>query len=145
VATSTYLSNPAVQILTTSPSTYTSLTDQCHSAVLSVKYDALESSAFGNTSRFFVSGLGDHELQLELYMSYAADETYSILSAKVGQQLTVNLSPTVAGLTTPSATTPKFVLENCYLESINVIDAQLGELSSISITMKGGSYSAVVA
>ena len=131
--------------MTTSPSTYTSLTDQCHSATLSVKYDALESSAFGNTSRFFVSGLGDHECQLELYMSYEASETYAVLSAKVGQQLTINLSPTVAGLTTPTATSPKFVLADTYLESINVIDAKLGELSSISISLKGGTYSAVIA
>ena len=75
MATSTYLSNPNVTINSVD------LTDQAHAATLTVKYDALESTAFGGSSRVYTAGLGDHELSVDLYMSYAATETYATLAA----------------------------------------------------------------
>jgi len=132
MATTTYLSNPTLTINSVD------LQDQCHSATLTVKYDALESTAFGGTSRVYVAGLGDHELTVELYMSYAASETYSTLASLVGSTTTVTMKPT-SGAT--SATNPSFTLTGTYLEALPVVDAKLGELSSISITFKGGTYS----
>ena len=139
--TSTYLSNPGFNILTTAPSTFTDLTDQCTSAMVTVKYDALESTAFGNTSRVYTAGLGDHEITVELFMSYQTSETYAALSALVGTACTVNIATSQTALTTPTATAPKFTLTGTYLEALPVIDAALGELSSISLTFKGGVYS----
>ena len=132
MATSTYLSNPAVLVNSVS------LTDQCTSATVTNTAEALESTAFGGTSRVFVSGLFNQEITLDLYMSYAASETYATLAALVGTTTTVKVSNTVAGLTTPSATEPRFDLVGCYLEALPVINASLGELSSISIVFKGG-------
>jgi len=132
MATSTYLSNPGVMVNSVS------LTDQCTSATVTNKASALESTAFGSTSRVYVAGLFDQEIQLELYMSYAATETYATLAALVGTTTTVKVSNTVTGLTTPSATEPCFTLTGCYLEELPVIDAKMGELSTISITFKGG-------
>lgn len=132
MATTTYLSNPTLTINSVD------LQDQCHAATLTVKYDALESTAFGTTSRSFVAGLGDHELTVEVYMSYAASETYATLASLVGTTTTVTMKPT-SGAT--SATNPLFTLTGTYLEALPVIDAKLGELSSISITFKGGTYS----
>ncbi len=145
MATSTYLSNPGFNILTTGPSTYTDLTDQCHAATVTVKYDALESTAFGGTSRVFTSGLGDHEISVELYMSYATTETYASLSALIGQACTVNVATTQAALTAPTTTAPKFTLTGTFLESVPVVDAKLGELSSITLTFKGGVYTVTTA
>ena len=68
MATSTYLSNPSLTV------NAVDLSDQTTAATLTVKYDALESTAFGSTSRVYTAGLGDHELTVELYMSYAASE-----------------------------------------------------------------------
>lgn len=133
VGTSTYLANPVVTI------NAVDCTDQAHAATLTVKYDALESSAFGNTNRFFVSGMGDHELKIDLYNSYATGETYATLNALVGTQTTVKLQPTSAAV---SATNPLFSLTNCYLESLDVVNASLGELSQISLVFKGGTYAA---
>lgn len=132
--TTTYLANPVVTINSVD------CTDQSQSAVLTVKYDALESSAFGNTNRFFVSGMGDHEFKVDLLMSYALTETYATLAALVGTQTTVKVQPTSA---TISATNPSFQLVNCYLESLDVLNASLGELSTISLVFKGGTYTAV--
>ena len=135
MATSTYLSNPVVSVNSVD------LTDQSRSATLNVKYDALESTAFGSTSRVYTAGLGDHELTVDLLMSYSATETYATLAALVGTSTTVTVKPTSGSA---SATNPTFTLTGTYLEALPVIDAKYGELSEISITFKGGVYTAVV-
>ena len=136
MATSTYLSNPSLTV------NAVDLSDQCTSATLTVKYDALESTAFGGTSRVYTAGLGDHELTVELFMSYAATETYATLAALVGTATTVVMKPTSSAV---GATNPSFTLTGTYLESLPVIDAALGELSSISLTFRGGTYAAAIA
>jgi hypothetical protein len=115
-----------------------SLTDQCTSATVTNRVDALEATAFGGTSRVFVSGLYNQEITLELYMSYAAAETFATLSSLVGTTTTVKVSNTVAGLTTASPTEPRFELVGAFLAELPVIDATMGELSTISITFQGG-------
>jgi len=133
MATSTYLSNPSVTVNSVD------LTDQCHAATLTVKYDALESTAFGGTSRVYTAGLGDHELTVEFYMSYAASETYATLASLVGTATTVVVKPTASAV---SALNPSMTLVGTFLEALPVLDAKLGELSSISLTFKGGTYAA---
>ena len=121
------------------------MTDQCTSATVTNTAEALESTAFGGTSRVFVAGLSNQEITLDLYMSYAASETYATLAALVGTTTIVKVSNTVAGLTTPSATEPRFELVGAYLEALPVINATMGELSTISITFKGGVLTTVTA
>ena len=132
MATSTYLSNPGVEVNSVS------LTDQCTSCTVTSTIESLESTAFGSTSRVYTGGLANNEITMDLYMSYAATETYATLAALVGTTTTVKVSNTVAGLATPSATEPCFTLTGCYLESLPVINATMGELSTISITFTGG-------
>ena len=133
MATSTYLSNPSLTV------NAVDLSDQTTSATLTVKFDALESTAFGGSSRVYTAGLGDHELTVELFMSYAASETYATLATLVGTATTVVMKPTSSAV---SATNPSFTLTGTYLEALPVIDATLGELSSISLTFRGGVYTA---
>jgi hypothetical protein len=136
MATTTYLSNPDVTIATVN------LRDQCTAATLTRTVEALESTAFGDLARYNSAGLENNELTLTLYMSYAATETYATLAALVGTQVTVIVSP--AAPTTPgtySATNPGFTLTGTYLESLPVINATMGELSTIDITFTGGLYS----
>ena len=138
MATSTYLSNPALTV------NAVDLSDQCTSATLTNVTQAQNSSAFGSTDSFYVSGMTDHTFEVELFMSYAASETYATLAALVGTQTTVTISPTAAGLAAPSATAPKFTLTNCYLAELPLIDASLGELSSISLSFQGGTLTTAV-
>lgn len=136
MATTTYLSNPTVTVNSVD------LSDQCHAATLNVKFGALESTSFqSGGSRVFVAGLGDHELTLELYMSYAVTETYATLATLVGTATTVVVKP-AAGAN--SATNPSLTLTGSFLEVLPVMDAKMGELASISIVFKGGVYSAVI-
>ena len=132
MATSTYLSNPALTI------NAVNLTDQCTSAVMSYVTQPQNASAFGSTDSFYVSGMTDHTFEVELFLSYAATETWITLSTLVGTQTTVTISPTAAGLATPTATAPKFTLTNCYLAELPLLNATLSELSSISLVFTGG-------
>jgi len=138
MATSTYLSNPGVVVNSVS------LTDQCTSATVTNTAEALESTAFGGTSRVFTAGLFNQEITLDLYLSYSASETYATLAALVGTTTTVKVSNTVGGLTAASPTEPRFELVGAYLEALPVINASMGELSTISITFKGGVLSTIV-
>ena len=95
-------------------------------------------SAFGSLDSFYVSGQTDHTFEVELFLSYAASETWVTLSPLVGTQTTVTISPTAAGLATPTATAPKFTLTNCYLAEMPLLDATLGELSTVTLTFTGG-------
>ena len=139
MSTSTYLSQPALTI------NAVDLTDQCTSATLTKVQKAENASTFGSNDSFYVTGMTDHTFEVELFMSYAASETYATLAALVGTQTTVTISPTAAGLATPTATAPRFELVNCYLEELPLIDASLGDLSAISLTFSGGTLTTVVA
>jgi hypothetical protein len=73
MATSTILSNPVVTVNSVD------LSDQCTSATFTQRYAELTATAFGDVDNKYVKGLGDHEVTLDLYMSYAASETYATL------------------------------------------------------------------
>jgi len=136
MATSTYLSNPVVLIGATSAAT-TDITDQVSAATLTVTAEALEDTAFGSTSRTMTAGLFSNSLTLTVYASYAASESYAVLSALIGTKCYVKVSPASGA---NSATNPGFELTNTYLASIPVINASLGELSTYEIELQGGVY-----
>ena len=132
MATSTYLSSPALKIATVD------LSDQATAATITYTVEALENTAFGSTSRTYTSGLANNSITVTLYQSYAATETEVSIYSLVGTAVTLELSPTAAGLTTPTATSPKYTLTGAYLESHTPINASLGELSTIDLTFTGG-------
>lgn len=131
MATSIYLSNPVVTVNSVD------LSDQCTAATFTQRYDQLENTAFGDSSRKYTSGLGNHELTLTLYMSYAATETYATLSAIVGTTTNVRVQPSAPP---DSATNPGFILTGAYLTELPVINATMGELSTIDVTFVGGVF-----
>ena len=129
MASATYLSNPVLTINSVD------LTDMCSAATLTYLVEALEDTAFGTNSRTYTAGLVNNEVTLTMYASFAATETYATLQPLVGTKTTITLQPTSGA---ESATNPKFILTNCYLESLPVINASLGELSTYDITFMGG-------
>ena len=132
MATSTYLSQPTLTINSVD------LTDQAQSAVITRVIEALESSSFGSNSRTYVAGMENSTIIVTLLNSYALTETYATLKALVGTQTTVTIKPTGAST---SATNPVHTLTNCYLETLPLINGQLGALDTIDITFTGGVYS----
>ena len=134
MSTVTYLSNPTVTV--TAPSAFT-LTDHCSAATLTLTAEALENTAFGQTSRTFTAGLYNNELTLTLFQSYGATEVETILNTLFGVASTLVISPAGA---TESASNPEYTLTGCYLETVTPIMATVGELSVVEATFKGGSY-----
>lgn len=131
MATSTILSNPVVTVNSVD------LSDQCTSAVFTERYAELPATSFGDLSNKYVKGLGDHEVTLTLYMSYAASETYATLKSLVGTTTTVVVKPASGA---DSATNPGFTLTGAFLAELPHTFA-LGELSQIDVTFHGGVYS----
>lgn len=136
MATSTYLSNPVVTINSVD------ISDQCTAATLTKTVEALESTSFGGTARVYVGGLQANEITVTLYNSFAASETYATLSGLVGSSTNITVKPTSAAT---SATNPIFTITGCYLESLPIVNASLGELDTIDLTFQGGTYSVAVA
>jgi len=132
MATSTYLSNPVVTVNSVD------LSDQCTAATFTRTVEALEATAFGDAARKYVGGLEANEVTLTLYASFAAAETYATLSGLVGTSTNLTVKP-VSGTT--SATNPLVTITGAFLESLPVVNATMGELSTIDITFTGGVYS----
>ena len=132
MSSSVYLSNPVVTINSVD------LTDQCTSAVFTRMIESLESTAFGQSNRSYVGGLENSTLTVTFLNSFAATETYATLSTLVGLQTNVTLKPTDAAT---SATNPLSTLTGAYLESLPIVNGQLGALDTIDITFTGGAYS----
>ncbi len=135
MATTTYLGNAKVVVATID------LSDQCNSATITRNIEALESSAFGSTSRSYVAGMENSTFTGVFMMSYAASETYATLKDLVGTQITVVVNPTSAA---DSATNPGFTLTGTYLESLDVIAAEIGSLGMVTVSTQCGVYSADV-
>jgi hypothetical protein len=77
-----------------------------------------------------------------MYNSFSASETYATLKNLVGTQVTVKVKPTSAAT---SATNPESTLTAAYMESLPIVNGQLGALDTIDITFTGGAYSVAVA
>ena len=131
--TSVYLSNPKVTVNSVD------LSDQCTAATFTIAYDALESTAFGDSSRKFTSGLGNHTLTLTFYASFAATETWATLSAIVGSTTTVIVKPDATAV--DSATNPGLTLTGTFLPSLPIATS-VGELGTVDVTFQGGVYTA---
>ena len=133
MATTTYLGNAKVLVATID------LSDQCKSATVTRTIEALESSAFGSTSRVYTAGMENSTFTGEFMQNYGASETYSVLKDLVGTAITIVVNPTSAA---DSATNPGFTLTGTYLESIDVIAAEIGTLGMVTVSTQGGVYTA---
>jgi hypothetical protein len=131
MATSTVLSNPVVTINSVD------LTGNTTSVSPKIKATALTATSFGDTSTKFVAGLYDNEVSFDMYWSEATTSVYATIKALIGTTFNVTWKATPAAT---SATNVIETLTGCYLEEIGPV-YKLGELATISITVKGGVYS----
>ena len=136
--TSTYLTNPTVNLSPTTGGAAVDLTDQCRSATITLGVDSLESTAFGDTGHRFVPGLQTVSVELEMFLSYGAGEVEATLFANLGTGTTqLVISP--AG-TSESATNPEYTIINMQLVDFTPITGSVGELSMITASFIGGTY-----
>jgi len=138
MATTTYLTNPTVNLAPTTGGAKVDLTDQCRSATITLGFDSLESTAFGNTGHSFVPGLQTVAVELEMFLSYGAGEVEATLFANLGTGTTeLTISP--AG-SSESATNPEYTIINMQLVNFTPIAGAVGELSMVTASFVGGTY-----
>ena len=138
MATSTYLTNPTVNLAPTTGGTLVDLTDQCRSATVTLGYDSLESTAFGDTGHRFVPGLQTVSVELEMYLSYGAGEVEQTLFANLGTG-TTSLVISPSGLSEGPAN-PEYTIINMQLVDYTPITGSVGELSMITASFIGGTF-----
>jgi hypothetical protein len=130
--------NPTVNLAPTTGGAKVDLTDQCRSATITLGVDSLESTAFGDTGHRFVPGLQTVEVELEMYLSYGASEVEATLFANVGTGTTeLTISP--SGVT-ESASNPEYTIINMQLVNFTPIAGAVGELSMVTASFVGGTY-----
>ena len=136
--TSTYLTNPTVNLSPTTGGAAVDLTDQCRSATITLGVDSLESTAFGDTGHRFVPGLQTVSVELEMYLSYGAGEVEATLFANLGTGTTqLVISP--SGVT-ESASNPEYTIINMQLVDFTPITGSVAELSMVTASFIGGTY-----
>ena len=138
MATSTYLTNPTVNLAPTTGGAKVDLTDQCRSATVTLGVDSLESTAFGDTGHRFVPGLQTVSVELEMYLSYGTGEVEATLFANLGTGTTeLTISPSG---TSETASNPEFTIINMQLVDYTPITGSVGELSMITASFIGGTF-----
>jgi hypothetical protein len=136
MATSTFLSNATISI--TQGATTTDLSDQGNACTITVGYDSLESTAFGDTGHRFTQGLQTVDVSIDFFLSYGATEVEAILASCLGTGSTVlTISPSGA---TESATNPEYVITNAMLASFTPINSTVGSLATVTAQFTGGTW-----
>ena len=110
--------------------------DQCSTVTVTESYEALEATAFGDTARKFVKGLGNHEISATLMISYGTSEVEEKLNSLAGTTFNVVVTPTTSG--TPGTDNPAYTLTGGYLESITPVNGGVGELPTMDVVFRGG-------
>lgn len=132
MATTTHLTNPSVLIGSVDVS------DQCTSASLTVGYDSLETTAFGDTGRKYTKGLQAVEVTLTMFLSYNTNEVEATLEDIVGDgTTTLEIKPSSGAA---AATNPEYTITNAMLSSFTPINGSVGELSTVEVTFTGGTF-----
>ena len=132
----TYLATPGFQI---GPNLagVKNLTDQCKSVVVTKSREALDSTSFGNTGRQFVGGLTNVTVTATLLMEYSSTPgTYIDLTSLVGTNVYVAVKADANSAI--STTNPEMQVSGGYLESLDLVNGSVGELSEVEITITGG-------
>jgi hypothetical protein len=137
-SSTTYLTNPTVNITPASGGSPFDATAVTSSAAITVGYDALESTSFGDNGHLFVKGLQNVEVTLTCYASYGSSSVEAALNTALGTgTTTIVISP--AG-TSESASNPEYTISNCFLASYQPINGNYGELSMLEVTFQGGTF-----
>lgn len=132
----TYLATPSFKI-GVNLAGVKDLTDQCKSVVVTKSREALDSTSFGNTGRQYVGGLTNVTVTATLLMEYSATPgTYVDLTSLVGTNVYVAVKADANSAV--STTNPEMQVTGGYLESLDVVNGSVGELSEVEITITGG-------
>lgn len=132
--TTTFLSNATINI--TQGVTTTDLSDQANQVTLTVGYNPLDITAFGDRGTRNTKGLETVDVSITFYLSYGASEVEAILASCVGTGTTkLVISPSG---TSESATNPEYTITDCMLANHTPINSTVGEIATVTANFTGG-------
>ena len=136
MATTTFLSNATISI--TQGATTTDLSDQGNACTITVGYDPLEVTAFGDTGHRMTQGLQSVDVSIDFFLSYGAAEVEAILYSCLGTGTTVlTISPSG---TSESETNPEYVITNCMLANFTPINSTVGSIATVTAQFTSGTW-----
>lgn len=137
-SSTTYLVNPTVNLAPSTGGAKVDVTAFCSAATVTVGYDSLESTSFGDNGHVFVKGLQNCEVVLTMYNAYGAGSVEATLFDLLGDGTTeITISPAGA---TESASNPEYTIQNAMLASFTPITGSYSELSMVEATFVGGTF-----
>ena len=110
--------------------------DQVSTITVTESYEALVATAYGDTARKFVKGLGNHEISATLMIAYGTSEVEEKFNSLAGTTVNVVVTPTTSA--TPGTSNPAYTLTGCYLESVTPVNGGVGELPTMDVVFRGG-------
>lgn len=116
------------------------LSDHCTAVQMNVEYDDIDTTAFGDTLRTRIPGLGDGSVSGTFHMDYAASSVYATLQPLAGSTTTVVIKPN--GTDATAATNPQFTV-TASVNSFSYINATIGELHTTDFDWPLGSSVAI--
>jgi len=118
------LTNASVSIAGTDLST--SITN----ITLETKYDIIETTTFGNTSKTRVAGLADNSISLDFLQDFAASSVEATIYPLLGTTQTIIVKP-VSGSTT--TTNPQYTV-SALISDWTPLKGAVGQLATASVT-----------
>lgn len=132
----TFLSNATIAI--TQGATTTTLSSQANTVSLSIGFEPLDSTAFGDTGRRMVQGLQSVDVSIDFFLSYGASEVEAILASCVGTgTTTLVISPSG---TTEGPANPEYTITNCMLANFTPINSTVGSLATVTAQFTSGTW-----
>jgi hypothetical protein len=132
MATTTYLSNPAVLTVDT-----VDLADQCSGINLTLGYASLDRTAFGDTGSQMTAGLQTVSGTLTFYVDYGASGVEATIAAALGDGTTDIVIRKDAGAV--AADNPEYQITNTMIADAP-ITYTVGELQVMEVSFEGGTW-----
>jgi hypothetical protein len=111
------------------------LASRATNVVINYEKEAVEVTAFGDSNRKFISGLGNITVDVELQQDFEASNVEATVFPIVGTQTTIVFKPTSGAV---SATNPSYTIADTYLAAHTPLNGTIGELSITSLSFQGG-------
>jgi hypothetical protein len=143
MATTTFLGNASVSISVGATPTVYDLSDNCSKCEVSVGFDYLESTAFGDTGHQAVQGLQTCSVNMDLFLSYGVGEVETMMAAiQTAGNCTITVKPSTGAA---SASVPQYVITKATLDANQPIMSSVGELAVVSLSFTNGTWVRTIA
>jgi len=106
------------------------LSDHLTACSLEINYDDVETTAFGDSTRTRIAGLGDATLNCTFNLDFAASEVDATLNGLIGNLVGFTFKPTSAAV---SATNPSYT-GNVLVNALTPVSAEVGSLSTATVS-----------